>query len=86
MTTKFKVKALRTITSPADPNITTYMVLVNFRDLPSDFSLKVNPRRPKMNTAVARQLISAVKANDNVNFDINNRGIVITAESLKFNK
>lgn len=85
MTTKFKVKTLRTITSPADPDITTYMVLVNFRDLPSDFSLKVNPRQPKMNTSVARQLISAVKANDNINFDINNRGIVITAESLKFN-
>ncbi|MFI3888275.1 AIPR family protein, partial [Streptococcus parauberis] len=38
-----------------------------------------------MNTSVAKQLISAVKANDNINFDINNRGIVVTAKSVKFN-
>ena len=84
-TTTFKAKALRTFTSPSDSNITTYMVLTEFRDLPSDFSLDVNPRTPKMNTSVARQLIAAVKANDNISFDINNRGIVITAESVKFN-
>lgn len=85
MKTTFKAKAIRTITSPSDPKITTYMVLVNFRDLPSDMSLEVNPRKPKMNTSVAKQLISAVKANDNINFDINNRGIVITAKSVKYN-
>lgn len=85
MTTTFKAKAIRTITSPSDPKITTYMVLVNFRDLPAGLSLEVNPRKPKMNTSVARQLISAVKANDNVNFDINNRGIVVTAKSVKYN-
>ena len=85
MTTTFKAKAIRTITSPSDPKITTYMVLVNFRDLPSGMSLEVNPRKPKMNTSVARQLISAVKANDNINFDINNRGIVVTAQSVKYN-
>ena len=62
MKTTFKAKAIRTITSPSDPKITTYMVLVNFRDLPSDMSLEVNPRKPKMNTSVAKQLISAVKA------------------------
>ena len=74
-TTTFKAKALRTFTSPSDSNITTYMVLTEFRDLPSDFSLDVNPRTPKMNTSVARQLIAAVKANDNISFDINNREI-----------
>ncbi|MFI3888266.1 abortive phage infection protein, partial [Streptococcus parauberis] len=67
MTTTFKAKTIRTITSPSDPTITTYMVLVNFRDLPSNISLEVNPRKPKMNTSVAKQLISAVKANDNIN-------------------
>ena len=85
MTNKFKIKTLRTINSPSDTKITTYMVLVNFRDLPSDLSLEVNPRKPKMNTSVAKQLISAVKANDIINFDINNRGIVITAKSVQYN-
>lgn len=85
MTNTFKIKTLRTINSPSDTTITTYMALVNFRDLPSNLSLEVNPRKPKMNTSVAKQLISAVKANDNINFDINNRGIVITAKSVHFN-
>ena len=85
MTDQFKIKTLRTINSPSDTKITTYMVLVNFRDLPSDLSLEVNPRKPKMNTSVAKQLISAVKANDIINFDINNRGIVITAKSVQYN-
>lgn len=52
--------------------------------MPTDFSLEVNPRKPKMNTAVAKQLIKAVTGPDDTNFDINNRGIVITAKSLKF--
>ena len=85
MTNTFKIKTLRTINSPSDTTITTYMALVNFRDLPSNLSLEVNPRKPKMNTSVAKKLISAVKANDNINFDINNRGIVITAKSVHFN-
>ncbi|KFE42136.1 AIPR family protein [Staphylococcus agnetis] len=81
---KFKAKAVRTINSPSNENITTYYTWVNFRDLPKEFSLEVNPRKPKMNTAVAKQLIEAVKGPDDSNFDINNRGIVITAKSFKF--
>lgn len=81
---KFKAKAVRTINSPSNENITTYYTWVNFRDLPKNLSLEVNPRKPKMNTAVAKQLIEAVKGPDDSNFDINNRGIVITAKSFKF--
>jgi len=81
---KFKVKAVRTIKSPSNPNITTYYTWVNFRDLPDSISLDVNPRKPKMNTAVAKQLISAVVGIDNLSFDLNNRGIVITAKDFKF--
>ncbi|WKK69966.1 AIPR family protein [Brochothrix thermosphacta] len=83
-TKKFKVQAVRTITSPSNKTITTYYVWVDFRDLPTDFSLEVNPRKPKMNTAVAKQLITAVITPDIMDFDINNRGIVLTAKSLKF--
>lgn len=81
---KFKVNAVRTIKSPSDPDITTYYTWVNFNDLPKDISLEVNPRKPKMNTAVAKQLINAVKREDSL-FEVNNRGIVITAKSVKFN-
>jgi AIPR protein len=83
-TEKFKAKAVRTLTSPSNSEVTTYYAWVDFRDLPSNFSLEVNPRKPKMNTAVAKQLIKAVTGVDNTSFDINNRGIVITAKAFKF--
>lgn len=80
----FKVKAVRSITSPSNEDVTTYYTWVNFRDLPDKLPLEVNPRKPKMNTSVAKQLIAAV-INPDTDFDINNRGIVITAKSFKFN-
>lgn len=82
---KFNIETMRTITSPSDENITTYMMLVEFRNLPSDIPLDVNPRKPKMNTAVAKQLIHAVTTSEPTSFDINNRGIVITANQVTFN-
>lgn len=84
MTTyKFKVESLRTIKSPSDPEVTTYYTWVNFKNLPENISLDVNPRKPKMTTSVAKQLINAVK-DSNSDFDINNRGIVITAKEVSF--
>lgn len=84
MTTyRFKVNAVRTIKSPSDPTVTTYYTWVNFKDLPKDISLDVNPRKPKMTTSVAKQLINAVKDSES-DFDINNRGIVITAKEVTF--
>lgn len=80
----FKVESVRTINSPSQKNVTTYFTYVNFKDLPSGLPLDVNPRKPKMNTAVAKALIAAVKAPE-TDFDINNRGIVIVAKSFKFN-
>ncbi|MGX0553858.1 AIPR family protein [Staphylococcus hominis] len=81
---KFKAAAVRTVTSPSNEDITTYYTWVNFKDLPKNFSLEVNPRKPKMNTAVAKQLINAVTGPDDTNFDINNRGIVVTAKDFHF--
>jgi AIPR protein. len=81
---KFKANAVRTITSPSQKDVTTYFVYVNFRDLPSKLPLDVNPRKPKMNTAVAKALINAVRSPE-TDFDINNRGIVIVAKNFKFN-
>lgn len=80
----FKVKTVRTVTSPSNEDVTIYYTWVEFQDLPTDISLEVNPRKPKMNTAVAKQLINAV-TNPDSTFDINNRGIVITAKDFKFN-
>lgn len=79
-----KVESIRTVVSPSDKHITTYYAWVNFKDLPAGLSLEVNPRKPKMTTSVAKQLIKAV-TDSNSAFDINNRGIVITAKSVKYN-
>lgn len=82
---KFPASAVRTIPSPSQEEVTTYFAYVNFRSLPnlSDY-LEVNPRKPKMTTNVAKQLITAVESPD-TDFDINNRGIVIVARTFKFN-
>lgn len=83
MNYQFKAASVRTIKSPSQPDVTTYFVYVNFKDLPDGMPLDVNPRKPKMTTAVAKQLIEAVKSPD-TDFDINNRGIVIVAKKLTF--
>lgn len=79
----FPASQLRTWKSPNADDVTTYSMLVNFKDLPDGISLKVNPRTPKMNTAVAKTLINAV-VNTDLDFDIKNRGIIVTANSVKY--
>ncbi len=88
---KFKVEALRTLTSPYKKGTdaestfeTIYYLLVDMKDLPSNIPLDVNPREPKMTTTVARSLLNAVTEPE-TDFYINNRGIVIAAKSLIFN-
>lgn len=80
---QFAAKAVRTIQSPTQESVTTYFAYVNFRDLPENLPLEVNPRKPKMNTGVGKALKEAVESPD-TDFDINNRGIVIVAKSFKF--
>lgn len=76
-------KQLRTVTSPSVKDAVTYTALINFKDLPADISLDVNPRKPKMNTNVAHRLINAVTGPD-MDFDLKNRGIVIIAKNVKY--
>lgn len=86
---KFKVKALRTITSPYKSKDnekeceTIYTLLVNMMDVPEKMPLDVNPREQKMTTAVAKKLKEAVRDGE-TDFYLNNRGIVISAKDLSF--
>lgn len=91
MAIKFKVEALRTLTSPykrgkedESSSETIYYLLVDMKELPTGISLDVNPRKPKMTTNVAKSLLNAV-VEPTTDFYINNRGIVISAKSLSFN-
>ncbi|HEM6082777.1 AIPR family protein [Streptococcus suis] len=79
----FTAKAVRTLPSPSQEGVTTYFVYVNFKDVPQNLPLDVNPRKPKMQTSVGKTLKAAVKSTD-TDFDINNRGIVLVAKTFKF--
>ena len=79
----FTAKAVRTIPSPSQEGVTTYFAYINFRDLPDNLPLEVNPREPKMTTNVGKTLKEAVESSD-TDFDINNRGIVLVAKGFKF--
>lgn len=88
---KFKVNAVRTLVSPyrsgeKDPEMyeTIYYILANMRDLPENIPMDVNPRVPKMGTNVAKRLVHAV-VEPETDFYINNRGIVISAQTFSFN-
>mgnify|MGYP002658427178 FL=1 len=86
----FKINMIRTLPSPyqkrgeAGQFETIYYLLVNMKDLPNNIPLDVNPRKPKMTTHVAKNLLNAV-VEPETDFYINNRGIVIAAKSLVFN-
>lgn len=87
---KFKVSNYKVMGSPYKKEAkdtqeeTIYYLLVNMKDLPENLPLDVNPRVPKMGTNVAKRLINAV-IEPETDFYINNRGIVISAKSLKYN-
>lgn len=87
---QFKVHSLRTMASPYnrtgdtdDKFETIHYLLVNMRDLPSEIPMDVNPREPKMTTNVAKRLREAV-VEPEMDFYLNNRGVVISAQSLAF--
>lgn len=86
----FKVNTIRTLPSPYQKRgqnnqyETIYYLLVNMKDIPKGIPLDVNPRKPKMTTHVAKSLLNAV-IEPEIDFYINNRGIVIAAKSLVFN-
>ena len=90
-TVQFKVEALRTLASPYRKDEqdetsfeTIYYLLVDMKELPDNIPMDVNPRKPKMTTNVARNLLAAV-AEPETDFYLNNRGITIAAKALAFN-
>ena len=48
------------------------------------YSVETKYKTVEMKEAVAKQLINAVTGPDDTNFDINNRGIVVTAKDFHF--
>lgn len=87
-TVTFKVESMRTFPIPkellGERHEKQYRALVNFEALPKNISTEVNPRDQKMTTKVGRSLIAGV-TNTETDFYLNNRGILISAKSVKYN-
>ncbi|MGN4697868.1 AIPR family protein [Bacillus cereus group sp. MYBK185-1] len=92
MTQKIKipVSSLRTIPCPhgrdkGDNPQKTYIAMCNVHDLPNDIPMKTNPREQNTKTNVAKKIKESLLTDFDLNFHLLNRGILLSAESVKFN-
>lgn len=85
-TKKFKFKKAVKLPSPhKDDSTIIYHLWVKLADVPSGLPTEVNPREVNVKTKVYRRIVDGI--NDSTgNFFINNRGILISAKSVKINK
>jgi len=90
MTTKieytFPVFALRKMPDPIDDKkMERYFAVVKVSDLPKDLPKDTNPRKQNLNTAVAKKILSGLQGHDTGQlFHLLNRGLLISAEAVKF--
>jgi len=61
-----------------------YEVLVDIKDLPTDMNFQTNPRFQNMKTKVVKKIKESLQIDDN-SFHLKNRGILLSAKSVKFN-
>jgi len=87
----FKVESLRRIPCPlgrdkdSESPQASYVVICNVQNLPEDIPMDTNPREQKLTTKVAKAIEKSLLYNREMNFHLLNRGLVISAESVKFN-
>lgn len=87
---EFPIKSFRVLPSPFGEyngslkNPVVYECYVEIQDIPSDFPMETNPREQSLTTQVARSIKESLET-DLGNFQIKNRGIVVSAESAVFN-
>lgn len=86
----FPVSSFRKLPNPyeklpiGDHHPTAYMMYVDVKDLPDNIPMQTNPRKQKLTTAVAKKIRSSLVRND-LNFYLENRGLLISAQSCTFN-
>lgn len=84
------VKSFRALPNPfgeyseSSKNPVVYECYVEIQDIPSDFPMWTNPREQSLTTQVAKSIKESLET-DLGNFQIKNRGIVVSAESVAFN-
>ncbi|MBP3531103.1 MAG: AIPR family protein [Thermoguttaceae bacterium] len=93
----FKVESCKAIPNPylakkrndpnALPNAAMYIVLCDIQELPKErFPMETNPREQKMTTSVAKKIKETLFETENPVFYLLNRGILLSAESVKYDQ
>lgn len=87
MEVKFKVSSFKKMENPYDAKSdrTKYLCYVNVQDIPDEFEnwMLTNPREQKLTTNVAKSIEESLM-NNKKDFHELNRGIVISAEKVKY--
>ncbi|WP_044022236.1 AIPR family protein [Bacillus sp. SG-1] len=65
-------------------NPQTYQAYVDVKDIPDNFPMETNPREQKLNTKTAKSIKDSLIDESDLNFQLKNRGILLTAESVTY--
>lgn len=84
-TFSFPVSSYRKLPNPYGDEINSvvYECYVEIQNIPNNFPMETNPREQNIKTMVARSIINSL-TQDEENFHIKNRGIVISAQKVSF--
>lgn len=86
----FKTKSFRKIPNPFYnlenymDNSEMYIMICDVKDIPKDIPMETNPREQKLTTAVAKKIRSSLKNESSKNFYLLNRGLTISAKSVRY--
>jgi hypothetical protein len=65
-------------------NPQTFQAYVDVKDIPGNFPMETNPREQKLNTKTAKSIKDSLTDESDMNFQLKNRGILLTAESVNY--
>jgi len=92
LTLKFKVASFRKIPNPylknpedGEKDATTYIAVCDVKDLPDNIPMETNPREQKLNTSVAKKIRTTLLDQNELNFYLLNRGLLLSAKSVTYN-
>ncbi|HHT7143179.1 TPA: AIPR family protein [Bacillus cereus] len=86
---KIPVVSMRTLPCPhgrdkLDPPQKTYIAICDVCDIPNNIPMGTNPRSQNTKTKVAKNVTESLLTDPDFNFHLLNRGIVISADSVKY--
>lgn len=86
----FKTKSFRKIPNPFYNfdsymnNAEMYVMICDIKDIPKDIPMETNPREQNLNTGVAKKIRTSLINERSHNFYLLNRGLTISAKSVKY--